>query len=334
MKSLSARANRTLRLAIAALALGAAAAPAGGVPIVNVSTSATASVLGNTPDGETSAVSGAALAATAAEAVLSAPITSTSNFLVSGAAAGMARPGILAASAVADLQSTHTGTLSFLADNLAGGLAFATVDFFIDDLVVTATGGGGAAMVPVALRLDLSGGLSASGSMNSPGFEWPAGAGGSASLSVEVEASAIGTATFAGTRSYSNNNRNEVAAGGTGILAGGDQLVTPVFHVTLGTPFSLRVSMDVSAGASTNVTHGNADAAATFAHTLRFPTGGPVFDLPEGYTLDAPSAGIVDNAFAVPEPSTLSLTLFGSALLASLRRAPARSRRAARRRCV
>jgi hypothetical protein len=315
MKSHSARTNRTLGFAIAALALGAAA-PAGAVPIVHVSTSATASVLGNQPDGETSDVSGVALAATAAEAVLSAPITPTSNFLVGGAAAGTARPGLLAASAFADLQSTHAGTLTFLADNLAGGAASATVDFFIDDLVVTAAGGGGAATVPVALHLDLSGSPSASGSLNSPGFPWPVSAGGTAGVSVDVTASAIGTSTFAGTRSYSQNNRNEVSAGSTGLLASGDQLVTPVFQVTIGAPFSLRVSMGVSAGASTNITHGNADAAATFA--LRFPTGRPVFDLPEGYTLDAPSAGIVDNAFAVPESSTLSLALFGSAVLATL----------------
>ena len=324
MKRLTARTNRTLRFAIAALALGAGAAPAGGVPIVSVSVSATASVIGNPPDGETSNVSGAGSAATAAEAVLTAPITATSNFLVGAAASGMARPGILAASASADLQSTHATTLTFLADNLAGGAAFATVEFTLDDLVVTSTGAGGAATVPIALHLDLSGGLSASGSLNSPPeFTWPVSAGGTATLGVGVTASAIGVSTFAGTRSYSENNYGEVSTGSTGLLSGGDELTTPVFHVTVGTPFSLRVTMGVSAGASTNITHGNADAAATFGHALRFPTGRPVFDLPEGYTLDAPSAGIVDNAFAVPEPSTLSLTLFGGALLASLRRRPA-----------
>jgi hypothetical protein len=321
MKNLSTHAGRAVRFAIVALVLGAPAAPAGGVPIVSVSVSATASVIGNTPDGDTSNVTGAGSAATAVDAVLTAPITATSNFLVGAAASGGARPGILAASATADLQSTHATTLTFLADNLAGGSAFATVEFFIDDLVVTSTGAGGAATVPIALHLDLSGSLSASGSLNSPPeFAWPVSAGGTATLGVGVTASAIGVSTFAGTRSYSKNNYGEVSEGSTGFLAGDDQLTTPVFHVTVGTPFSLQVTMSVSAGASTNITHGNADAAASFSHALRFPTGRPVFDLPEGYTLDAPSAGIVDNAFAVPEPSTLSLTLFGGALLASLRR--------------
>ena len=324
--NLSVRADRAVRFAIAALALGAAAAPAGGVPVVSVSVSAMASTLGSTPDGETSDVSGTASAATSADAVLTAPITPTSNFLVGAAASGMARPGILAASASADLQSTHATTLTFLADNLAGGSAWATVEFTIDDLVVTSTGAGGAATVPIALHLDLSGGgLSASGSLNSPPeFTWPVSAGGTATIGVGVTASAIGVSTFAGTRSYSENNYGEVSSGSTGLLAGGDQLTTPVFDVTVGTPFSLRVTLGVTAGASTNITHGNADAAATFDHTLRFASGRPVFALPEGYTVDAPSAGIVDNTFAVPEPSTLVLTLVGCALLAGLRRAPAR----------
>ena len=65
---------------------------------------------------------------------------------------------------------------------------------------------------------------------------------------------------------------------------------------------------------------GNADAAASFGNTLRFAAGGPVFDLPDGYTIDSPSGGIADNVF-VPEPSTLSLTLLGAGILTGLRRA-------------
>lgn len=327
MKSLSVRADRVVHFAIVGLVLAAAAAPARGVSFVSVSVSATASTIGSTPDGETSSVSGVASAATSADAVLTAPITPTSNFLVGAVASGMARPGILAASAAADLQSTHATTLTFLADNLAGGSAWATVEFIIDDLVVTSTGAGGASTVPIALHLDLSGGLSASGSLNSPPeFSWPVSAGGTATVGVGVTASGVGVSTFAGTRSYSENNYGEVSTGSTGLLAGGDQLTTPVFDVTVGTPISLHITLGVTAGASTNITHGNADAAASFGHTLRFASGRPVFDLPEGYTVDAPSAGIVDNAFVVPEPSTLALTFVGCVLLASLRRAPGSAR--------
>jgi hypothetical protein len=325
MKNLSGCVDRAVRLAVATLALAAVAAPAGGAPIVSVSVSATASVIGVTPDGETADVSGSTSAETSADAVLTAPITPTTNFLVGAVASGTARPGILAASASADLQSTHATTLTFLADNLAGGAAWATVAFVVDDLVVTPTGAGGAATVPIALHLDLSGALSGSGSLNSPPeLVWPASASGTATVAVGVTASGIGLSTFAGTRSYSENSFGEVSAGSTGLLAEGDLLTTPVFAVGVGTPFSLHVTLSVSAGASTNITHGNADAAASFGHTLRFASGRPVFDLPEGYTVDAPSAGIVDNTFVVPEPSTLALTLVGCALLASLRRAPAR----------
>jgi len=45
---------------------------------------------------------------------------------------------------------------------------------------------------------------------------------------------------------------------------------------------------------------------ADFSATVQFPTTGPVFDLPAGYTLHSVSANIVDNQF-VPEPSTFAL---------------------------
>jgi hypothetical protein len=316
---------RTLGIAILALALAHAhALPAGAVPFVYVSTTATAAVLGNPPDAETSDASGTAAAATAANAVLSAPITTTSNFLVGAAAAGMARLGILAADAAADLQSTHSGTLTFLNDGLAGGSATVSAGFAIDDLVVTATGTGGPATVPIALRLDLSGSLAASGSLNQPPeLGWPAGAGGTASLAVGVTVGAIGIQTFTGARSYSNNDRNEESSGASGLLAGGDSLVTPVFDVVVGAPFRLEVRLDVAAGASTNITHGNADATASYG-TLRFATG-PVFDLPPGFTVSSESAGIVDNHFVVPEPSTFALVWLGGVFLARARRGAGRA---------
>jgi hypothetical protein len=264
-------------------------------------------------------VSGTAAAATAANAVLSAPITPTSNFLVGGSAAGMARPGILAAHAAADIQSTHSGTLTFLNDPLAGGSATVSAGFAVDDLVVTATGAGGATTVPIALRLDLSGSLAASGSLNQPPeLGWPAGAGGWASIGVGVTVGAIGIQTFTGARSYSNDDRNEEASSASGILAGGDALVTPVFDVVVGAPFRLEIRLDVSATASTNITHGNADARASFDHTLRFASGA-VFDLPPGYTVASESAGIVDNHFAVPEPSTFALVWLGCLFFARYR---------------
>jgi hypothetical protein len=308
----------------------AVAAPAWALPIVQVSATATASVIGNTPAQDTSSVSGTTQAATSADAVLTAPITAASNFLVGGAASGSAEPGILGASAAADLQSTHTGTLTFFADNLAGGSALATAEFTIDDLVVRPTAGGGAATVAISLRLDLSGSLSASGSFNTPPeFSWPVGAGGTASVTVDVTATAIGTSAFSGTRLYAEDAYGAVSSSSTGLLEAGDALATPVFDVEVGVPFVLHVKLGVLAGVSTNITHGNADAAASFGQALQFATGRPVFALPDGYTVDAPSAGIVDNVF-VPEPSTLALTVLGAGILACLRRATSFDRGARR----
>jgi hypothetical protein len=87
-------------------------------------------------------------------------------------------------------------------------------------------------------------------------------------------------------------------------------------------PFVVEVIMRLSVGASTNITHGNAFADASFLNTLSFPTNRPVFTVPDGYTVNSVSAGIVDNRFQsqVPEPSTLALLLIGSILLAGARR--------------
>lgn len=56
---------------------------------------------------------------------------------------------------------------------------------------------------------------------------------------------------------------------------------------------------------------------ANFASSATFPKVGPVFDLPDGYTVDSVSAQIVDNRWigdqpiGVPEPGTLSLLAAG-----------------------
>ena len=72
------------------------------------------------------------------------------------------------------------------------------------------------------------------------------------------------------------------------------------------------------------------DAIADYAHTLAFPSSGPVFNLPVGWSADSVDGAIVNNQFvttglAVPEPS--SLVLLGSALIAVAGRIRKRSRR-------
>jgi hypothetical protein len=311
---------------VAAAAALSIAGSAGATPFVQLTVQAGAGVLGRPGDSDFFSLSGTTAVGTSANAQVNEPITSTSNFAVGAESSANVRLGSIGGSAGADLQSTHTGTLTFLADNLAGGTASMFGEFRVDDLVVSPLAGGGASTVFVLLNMDLTGSLGAGGSMNSPGFDWPAGAGGTASINVSVTTQALTGQTFSGTRSYSNNNRNEESFGSTGLLAGGDELATSPFEVQVGVPFTVMLSMGLSAGASTNITHGNAFANASFSNTLSFPTGRPVFTLPDGYTVNSASAGIVNNRFGslqVPEPSTLALLLIGSILLARARRMPA-----------
>jgi hypothetical protein len=322
--------------AAAAIALSTTA-PAEATPFVRLVVQAGAGVLGRPGDSEAFELFGTTeLLATSANATVNEPITSTSNFAVGGSSSGNVRLGSIGGSAGGDIQSTHTGTLTFLQDNLAGGSGSMLGEFRIDDLVVTHLAGNGPATVPILLNLDLSGSLGAGGSLNSPGFDWPAGAGGTASIFVSVTTQALTGQAFSGTRSYFNNNRNEESFSSTGLLAGGDALATSPFEVQVGTPFTVILAMGVSAGASTNITHGNAMATASFSNTLSFPTNRPVFTVPDGYTVNSVSAGIVNNRFGlfqIPEPSTLALLFVGSILLAGARRnrsSPAESRRASR----
>jgi hypothetical protein len=308
--------------AAAAIALSTAA-PAGATPFTQLVVTASANVIGNPGDSEMFELFGIAdLPGTEANAVVNAPITSTSNFAVGASGSANVRLGWIGLSAGADVQSTHTGSMVILQDPLAGASASTLGVFRIDDLIVSDLAGGGLATVLVMLNLDLSGSLGAGGSMNSPGFDPPAGAGGTATLSVAVTTQALTGQTLSGTRGYSNNNRNEESSSSTGLLAGGDDLVTSPFEVLVGAPFTVEVAFGASAGASTNISHGNAIAQA-FSTSLGFPMDRPVFTVPDGYTVNSASAGIVNNRFGVfqvPEPSTLALLLIGSILPAGARR--------------
>lgn len=94
---------------------------------------------------------------------------------------------------------------------------------------------------------------------------------------------------------------------------------TPVVFVDPSVP----VSLELSFGVSTNVGNGSPGSSVTanFLTTLGFPEGIPVFNVPDGVTVDAPALNLIDNRFivptngAVPEPTTVALLGLGSALL-------------------
>ena len=81
--------------------------------------------------------------------------------------------------------------------------------------------------------------------------------------------------------------------------------------------FTVSISVTVSAEAGQNGSPSGiaSFANANFSHTVGFARDRPVFDLPEGWTVNSVSANIVNNYWVppVPEPSSVLLGLFAVA---------------------
>jgi hypothetical protein len=90
--------------------------------------------------------------------------------------------------------------------------------------------------------------------------------------------------------------------------------------VTVPTGVPIRLFMNINGSA-----HGTANNISgmfsyfDFSHTFGLPLGTPVFNLPPGFTANAPSIGLVDNVF-VPEPGTLAMAGLDCVILGGLYR--------------
>jgi len=114
------------------------------------------------------------------------------------------------------------------------------------------------------------------------------------------------------------------ASGTSSLLNGGVVLTSPLFTVPIGTPVSMNLFVGASAGAgwincSVDCTAAQADIEFGALNTFGLPTSGPVFNLPEGFTVNSVDGQIVDNHFvgttmaATPEPA--AIPILGGAII-------------------
>lgn len=98
-------------------------------------------------------------------------------------------------------------------------------------------------------------------------------------------------------------------------------LKSDAFTVTPGKAFSVGLLLSTSATIGLVDEAGGSMVATTdFSNTFTFPTGVPVFDLPAGYTVNSPSAHIVNNFYVNPVPESGTFAALGLGVLGLLRR--------------
>jgi hypothetical protein len=181
-------------------------------------------------------------------------------------------------------------------------------------------------MIPVSLRLDLSGSfvlsqIAESNSTATGGVTLTYGLGvpGPGSTAIPRDIGAMRRELDRGDSRPSNSGIFAVLGNSDAPLIDGI-FITPEFLVPVNTPLLLTVTLTGSASVVTR-DGGPVSAITAFGDTLRFPGTGPVFVVPAGYTVDSIGAGIVNNVSAVPLPATVWLFLAGLTTL-GLRRGP------------
>lgn len=304
---------RSPLLMSAALALVVVARDAAAGPIFEVSTTASASALFSaSPDGGVIQEFGDAPLGVRKEAQIQ--IDYADGTIASfGAGSSYAGRGILRASGHGRVVSTvNGGSVGHLHFPWGGGGSGAA-RFRLDDLVVSPLIGGPlASSVPLSLNLNLHGSQIATASTNDAS-RFTSGSGGSSQVTLSGSLAGV---SFSGTRTvrYSLGD-TDATVEESGILAGftgDDLLTTDTVNILVGRPFTLGLQLGASASGLALITHLSAEGDASFADTLSFPTSGPVFNLPNGFTVNSADGLIVNNNWvgapaAVPEPTSLAL---------------------------
>ncbi|MBS0189324.1 MAG: hypothetical protein JSS51_14765 [Planctomycetes bacterium] len=202
-----------------------------------------------------------------------------------------AGPGYVGTSTFTQFIKTFPNGGSFNWSINAG--AFATMIF--DDFVVTGPAGG----VSAPIRFQLTGAMSGGASSANV----------TATVSLQVFFRINGT-TGGGWQSIQYQGLDKfVSASGllTGFAGAGVLQSDPIF-VPTNTPFTVEVQLQSGSVASMHYSFsGNASANTDFAHTLKFATDRPVFNLPPGYSLNSAQAHITNNIFTPPCPADMTL---------------------------
>jgi PEP-CTERM motif len=179
-------------------------------------------------------------------------------------------------------------------------LFFSTAQFLFDDLYITGPAGPESITATMNVRVD--------GEMLAEGESYA----GIARLNLRLGSNDVDSSYL-----YSST-----ISGGNGLLAGqsGPSIHDTVsFTSTLSTTqpnhFGVLLTTDAAAGA-----YSGGYATSDFFDTVHLVSGGPVFDLPAGYTANSVSANIVDNQWmgVVPEPSSCLLGLIAAAGMAAV----------------
>lgn len=250
-------------------------------------------------------------------------------------ASARASGGSASAAAHSLIDRDQVGLIAFR--NNVGRNATGSASFRIDDLVVTPIDGSSSGSITVSgINLDLTpGGDSFSESLlGSWAVNPPERGSANAIASVSVGVTQPGR-TLSGSRrvqeSFSGgDDPSETSSVETsGLLEGweGGTITTPSFDVTLGEPFAFEGSVTASAHAFIDLFRGGtvrgvAISNADFSNTFSFATSGPVFNVPDGFTVNSAQGNIVDNRFVgaqqtiIPEPSSLALLGVGAIGLA------------------
>jgi PEP-CTERM motif len=227
--------------------------------------------------------------------------------------------GARSAANQAGLRAAASSTLIFNDDAgvLQPGAADAWAEWIYDDFVINGSG----TTILTSLNVYVTGILHGDGNTDSQGT-LTSFVNGVAEVYFEIELDGQYAGSGYAFAAYNNGaplfQASDMMAGWNGGLVRGigDQVALPV-----GQAFDVRVVITASARNLVRVMGTPADSSDTilagslgeadFFGTLTFPTSGSVFNLPPGFTVSSPSAGIVDNQL-VPEPEVVSLLALGA----------------------